>query len=78
MDPELETQVRQMGEAAILAAAKDSDLLNRANLNAQQEMLKIFQALGFENVIFMAETPPPAPTYEQDVPKGFAVTPEAP
>lgn len=78
VDAELETQVRQMGEAAILAAAKDSDLLNRANLNAQQEMLKIFQALGFENVIFMVKTPPPAPTYEQDVPKGFAVTPEAP
>ncbi|MFQ5435538.1 MAG: DUF4230 domain-containing protein [Anaerolineae bacterium] len=78
VDPALETQVRQKGEEAILAAANDSDLLTRANFNAQQEMLKIFQALGFENVIFMAETPPPAPTYEQDVPKGFAVTPESP
>lgn len=74
-DPELETQVRREAEASILEAAQSSELLLRADENARAYMENFLRGLGFENVVFMEETPPVPPPYEQPVPKGFAVTP---
>ncbi len=74
-DPELETQVRQEAEKAILASAYESEILERATFNAQQYMLNFLGGLGFENIIFTDEPPLPAPPYEQSVPKGFVLTP---
>jgi regulator of protease activity HflC (stomatin/prohibitin superfamily) len=74
-DPELETEVRQVAEATLREEAMSSNVLQVANDNARQFMQDFLQGLGFENIEFWDETPPPAPPYEQEVPKGFAVTP---
>ncbi|MEM7113997.1 MAG: DUF4230 domain-containing protein [Chloroflexota bacterium] len=77
-DPELETAVRREAEDAIIEAAQSGELLGRANENAEAYMRNFLQGLGFEEIVFMDETPPEPPAYEQQVPKGFAVTPVAP
>ncbi len=77
-DPELETQVRQEAERAIYEAALESEIIERATLNSQQYMLNFLNGLGFENVIFTDRPPDPAPPFEQEIPKGFVVTPQAP
>lgn len=77
-DPELETQVRRVAEQEILAIAQESNLLIQANVNAQQEIRKIMQGLGFTEVVFFEDELPPATPYVQPVPKGYVVTPEAP
>jgi hypothetical protein len=77
-DPQLETQVRVEAEKAIAEAAAESEILERANTNAREFMTNFLAGLGFENVIFTDKPPKPAPPFVQEVPKGFAVTPEAP
>ena len=77
-DPQLETQVRVAAEKAILEAADESEILERANLNAKEYMINFLGGLGFVNVIFTDKRPDTAPPYIQEVPKGFVVTPEAP
>jgi hypothetical protein len=77
-DPALETQVRQEAEKAIRQAADESEILERANNNAREYMIGFLSGLGFENIVFTDESPEPAPKFEQQVPKGFVVTPEAP
>lgn len=77
-DPQLESQVRQEAEKAIAAAAEESEILERATVNAQEFMSNFLKGLGFENIIFTDKPPKPAPPFVQEVPKGFAVTPEAP
>ncbi len=77
-DPELETRVRRLAEETIKEEALESGVLERANINAQQYMLDFLNGLGFENVVFYGETPPDPPLFEQEVPKGFVVTPVAP
>lgn len=77
-DPQLETEVRRVAEQEILEAARSSRILEQANYNSQQYMLTFLNGLGFENVIFTEDKPPTPPPFEQEVPKGFAVTPEAP
>ncbi|MCP4423022.1 MAG: DUF4230 domain-containing protein [Chloroflexi bacterium] len=74
-DPELETEVRRVAETTLREEAQGSAALEVANENARQFMLDFLQGLGFENIEFFDETPPPAPPYEQDVPKGYTVTP---
>ncbi len=74
-DPELETEVRRVAEETLREEAMGSNVLEIANNNARQFMQDFLQGLGFENVEFWDETPPEAPPYEQDVPKGYAVTP---
>ncbi|MCA9973313.1 MAG: DUF4230 domain-containing protein [Anaerolineales bacterium] len=76
-DPELETQVRRAAEAEILEVARGGDLLERANVNAQQELQKIIEAVGFREVLFFADEFPPVTPYAQEAPKGYVVTPEA-
>ena len=74
-DPELETRVRQAAEASIREAATSSDILGRANTNAQTYMRNLLGGLGFTDVTFTSETPPPAVPYQQEVPKGYYLLP---
>lgn len=74
-DPQLETEVRRIGEQAIIQKAQESNLLQEANKNAEDEIRNLLEGLGFVNIEFWDEPPPPAPTYDTEVPKGFAVTP---
>ena len=74
-DPQLETQLRQAAEVEILQDALEAGVLDRADENAERYMGSFLRALGFENVIFMDSTPPPAPPFQQEVPKGYVVTP---
>jgi hypothetical protein len=74
-DPALETQVRQAAESSIREAATASDILDRANLNAQNYMRNFLEGLGFTQIVFTPETPPPAAPFEQEVPKGYYLLP---
>lgn len=74
-DPQLETEVRRSAEAELRAAAEESDILARAEQNAETYMDNFLRGLGFTNITFTDETPPEAPPFEQELPKGFAVTP---
>lgn len=74
-DEQLETEVRRTAEQELLKAARETELLARADYNAQQYMLSFLQGVGFENVIFTEDIPPTPPPFEQEVPKGFIVTP---
>lgn len=76
-DPELETRVRQAAEASIREAAQSSDILDRANTNAQSYMQNFLAGLGFTEIIFTTDTPPEAPPYVQEVPKGYYLLPTA-
>ena len=76
-DPELETKVRQAGESSIREAAQSSDILTRANTNAQTYMNNFLAGLGFTEVTFTPETPPPASPYQQEIPKGYYLLPTA-
>ena len=76
-DPELETLVRQDAERQILEAALEANIISIADDNAQAYMEQFLSNLGFENIIFTDSPPPPAPAYEQPVPKGYYLgTPE--
>lgn len=77
-DDQLETQVRQAAQDELEAAAAESDILATANENAENYMRGFLNNLGFENVIFTEETPPTAPPFEQELPKGYSLTPVAP
>lgn len=74
-DPYLETEVRQAAEAELRAAAEESDIVSRANTNAEAYMRSFLRGLGFTEVVFTPTPPPVPPPFEQDVPKGHAVTP---
>ncbi len=70
-DPQLETQVRQIGEAAILEyALEEVGIIEIADENAKQYMEGFLNELGFENVEFTDEKPPVPEPYVQEVPKG--------
>ena len=76
-DPELETLVRQDAERQILEAALEANILTIADENAQAYMEQFLGNLGFENIMFTDSPPPPAPAYEQPLPKGYFLgTPE--
>ncbi len=74
-DSELETQVRRIAEQEIIEVAMGSNLLQEADENAEAEIRQLLEGLGFVNIEFMDETPPPAPTYDTQVPKGYSLTP---
>lgn len=74
-DPELETQVRQAAESSIREAAQSSDILTRANTNAQTYMHNFLAGLGFTEIIFTPDTPPTAEPYQQEIPKGYFLLP---
>lgn len=52
VDKNLETQVRQVAEKAILDTALEDGILEQAQLNAENYILRIFIQAGFQNVIF--------------------------
>lgn len=73
-DAQLETQVRQEGEKAILEAALEYGIMEQADTNAKTYMENFLKGLGFETVIFTEETPPtPAVPYVQPIPKGYTI-----
>ena len=74
-DPELETEVRRAAEAEILAAAQESDLTQRAEQNAQEFMRIFLQGVGFNEVVFTDGPPPTVVPFEQELPKGYVLTP---
>ena len=74
-DPQLETQIRQIAEQEIIEVAQSSNLLQEADENAEKEIRQLLEGLGFVNIEFWDETPPPAPTYNAEVPKGYELTP---
>lgn len=76
-DPELETRVRQAAEASIREAAQSSDILNRANTNAQTYMRNFLSGLGFTEITFTPDTPPAVEPYQQEIPKGYYLLPTA-
>lgn len=76
-DEELETRVRQTAEQAIREAAEGSDILDRANFNAQAYMSGFLEGLGFTEVIFTREIPTNLTPYEQPLNKGQILLPTA-
>lgn len=76
-DEELETRVRQSAEQAIREAAQGSDILDRANFNAQEYMAGFLEGLGFTEVIFTREIPTDIVPYEQPLRKGQVLLPTA-
>lgn len=74
-DPQLESEVRRAAQRELETAAEESEILDLANENAQNYMRGFLQNLGFENITFTDSTPPPAPPFQQDIPKGFTLTP---
>ncbi len=51
-EQDLETLARQAAEKEIYNAALEDGILNQAAVNAEAYLLKLFNTLGFENVIF--------------------------
>ena len=74
-DPQLESDVRRAAQRELETAAEESEILDLANENAQNYMRGFLQNLGFENITFTDSTPPPAPPFQQEIPKGFTLTP---
>lgn len=77
-DPQLETLVRRAADQELQAAAEESDILSQADENAELYMRGFLQELGFENIIFTDTKPPEPPPFEQEIPKGYSLTPVAP
>lgn len=78
LDPELETLVRQTADRELEAAAQESDILQQADENAEAYMRGFLQELGFTEIIFTDNKPPVPPPFEQEIPKGYSLTPVAP
>jgi hypothetical protein len=77
-DPNLESMVRQEAQRQVELAAQEAGLAAIAGQNAQDYIGALLRGLGFENVIFTETTPPPAPAYIQDLPKGWDLATPAP
>ncbi len=77
-DPQLETQMRQAAQKQILEAAYESDLLNRADQNAQLQISALMQGAGFKTIIFEDDPLPPFTPYAQKLHKGEVLTTPAP
>jgi len=58
-DPNLETAARQVAEQQIRQAALDDGILALAQQNAESYLTRLFQALGYPEVIFIEPTPTP-------------------
>ncbi len=58
-DINLETTARQAAEAEIGKAALEDGILDKARLNAESYLYRLFRDLGYPEVIFTAPTPTP-------------------
>jgi hypothetical protein len=56
-DVNLETTARQVAVQEILNAALEDGILEQAQMNAETYLLRFFQALGYDQVIFVDPTP---------------------
>jgi hypothetical protein len=72
---ELETTVRREAEARMLEAAHNNGILDQAQEEAEGFIRSFLGGLGFTSITFVDYTPPPVAPFEQEVPKGFALTP---
>lgn len=54
-DLNLETQARQLAEQEIQKAAEEDEILTQAGQNAENIMRRIFQGLGFDDVVFTGD-----------------------
>lgn len=77
-DAQLETKVRQLAESRMKEAALGSGILDLSQRNAEEFMITFLENFGFEEIIFTDETPPPAPTYVQEIPKGHTLSTPTP
>jgi len=55
----LETKARQAAEAEIVKAALDDGILALARQNAESYLTRLFNTLGYQDVIFIRSTPSP-------------------
>jgi Protein of unknown function (DUF4230) len=60
-NPDLETKARQAAEAEILKAALNDGILKLARQNAESYLTRLFNTLGYKDVIFIEPTPTPKP-----------------
>lgn len=74
-DKELETLVRQEAEARMLEAAHENGILDQAQSEAENFIFSFLESLGFTEVTFVDSPPPPVAPIEQEIPKGFSLTP---
>jgi hypothetical protein len=58
-DQSLETNARQVAEQTIKQAAMDDGILDQAKINAENYLSRLFQDLGYQDVIFDYATPVP-------------------
>jgi len=77
-DAELETLIRQEAESRMTEAALASGLLDMADEEARNVMRDLLTELGFSEIEFVDGPMPRVTPYVPEVPKGYAVTPEAP
>jgi hypothetical protein len=71
---DLETTVRQEAESRMLEAAHGDDILEQAQVEAEGFIFSFLEGLGFTEVTFVDNQPPPIAPYEQEIPKGFSLT----
>ena len=57
-DQNLETLARQAAETQILQAAHDDGILEQARVNAEAYLLRFFNTLGFNTIVFVQTTNP--------------------
>ncbi|UCH59507.1 MAG: DUF4230 domain-containing protein, partial [Anaerolineales bacterium] len=58
-DVNLETTARQAAEAEIEKAALEDGILDKAQINAESYLYRLFRELGYPEVIFTSPTPTP-------------------
>ncbi|HKJ27821.1 MAG TPA: DUF4230 domain-containing protein [Anaerolineales bacterium] len=56
-DVNLETTARQAAEDAILEAALEDGILDQAEINAENYLVRLFRSLGYPEVIFVKDSP---------------------
>ena len=74
-DAQLETEVRRVAEQELLNAARESELVSEAQRRGELVVEALVRAFGFTNIIFTDEPPPPAEPFEQQITKGYILTP---
>ncbi len=74
-DPQLETDVRREAEQQLIQAARESELTAEAQRRGELVVDVLVRAFGFTNVVFTDGPPPQVAPFQQEVPKGYILTP---
>ncbi len=74
-DPQLETDVRREAEQQLIQAARESELTAEAQRRGELVVDALVRAFGFTNVVFTDGPPPQVAPFQQEVPKGYILTP---